>query len=172
MVKDEDFKKIAAENDKRIKSITRYYTRSGDDFNDLYQEILINIWKSLGNFKGDSSINTYVYRVALNTAITFANKEAKRLSYKIEWDIEQFESVLSSENEGSHITPEMEEELKNELNNLTIIDRSIIILLLENVSSKEISQIIGITEPNVRVKIHRIKEDLRNKLNKGKHEKY
>ena len=168
MEKEEDFKRIVADNDNRIKSIARYYTHSNDDFSDLYQEILINVWKSLKNFKGDSSISTYIYRVALNTAITFANKETKRLSYRIDWNLEKFESVLTTDNEESNITPKMEEELQNELNNLSIIDRTIIILLLENVSSKEISQIIGISEPNVRVKIHRIKNDLRTKLNGGK----
>jgi len=170
MDKDSDYKTLIKENETRIKSITRYYSRSKDDYDDLYQEILINIWKSISNFRGDSSMKTYVYRVALNTAITFANKESKRLSFRVDWDVDKFDSFLIEESDELVITTEMENKLQTELNNLTIIDRTIVILTFENVSSKEISQIIGISEPNVRVKIHRIKNDLRKKLNGAENE--
>ncbi len=164
MEKDEDFKLLIKENEGRIKAIAAYYSHGKDDNDDLYQEILINIWKSLPNFRGESSVSTYIYRVALNTAITFANKEAKRLSFKVKWDVDKFEALLTENPEKPDDMSAIMGKIDSALNCLSIIDKSIMMLMLEDVSSKEISQIIGITEPNVRVKIHRIKNELRTKI--------
>jgi len=169
--KEEQFKKIIADNSERIKRICNYYAPAYDDRQDIYQEILINIWKSLPNFKGNAMISTWIYRVAVNTALSFTGKAFKNMQVNI--SIETQNLNLLTDNDASAIKKEEDkqfEKLKLELNQLSVIDKALISLMLEGLSMKEIADIIGITEPNAKVKIHRIKESLRTKLNnKGNH---
>jgi RNA polymerase sigma-70 factor (ECF subfamily) len=163
--KEEKFKILIKESSDKILRICRYYSRTEDDAKDLYQEILINIWKSLDTFRGDSAISSWVYRIALNTSLGFASKQFKQLQFTLDIDINSLQ-ILDSE----HFIEDKQtniEELMVSLNQLSIIDKTIISLVLEELSTKEISEIIGITEPNVRVKIHRIKEILKITM-KGK----
>jgi RNA polymerase sigma-70 factor (ECF subfamily) len=76
--KEVKFRKIIVDNEQRIASICRYYSSNDEDHKDMYQEVLINIWKSLDSFRGDAQLSTWIYRVAVNTAMGFANKEIKR----------------------------------------------------------------------------------------------
>jgi RNA polymerase sigma-70 factor (ECF subfamily) len=170
--KEELFNQLLSENSERIHRICSYYNSNTEDQKDMYQEVLINIWKSLDNFKGNSAISTWVYRVAVNTSLSFTGKAFKEMKLMVNTDTQNLSSILDDENlrdkqkeEGQFI------QLQNELNMLSVIDKTLISLLLEGLSMKEIADIIGINEPNVKVKIHRIKTQLKTKLTGGTHER-
>ncbi|HAM98442.1 MAG TPA: hypothetical protein DCQ26_07500 [Marinilabiliales bacterium] len=163
--KEEQFKKLISENEERIKRICRYYAPDKDEQKDIYQEILINIWKSLESFRGDASISTWIYRIAVNTSLSFMGKSFKRMKLHVNSDTQNLSSLLDESNYEDKLREETQfNQIQLELNQLSVIDKALISLQLEGLSMKEISEIIGITEPNVKVKIHRIKEQLREKM--------
>lgn len=160
------FRQIVEENSVRISRICNYYSKNAEDSKDLYQEILINIWKSLDKFRGESSVNTWIYRIAVNTSLTFAGKNYRNLNLSID-QMPQGIGVLLDDNEleKKQKTELHLEELETQLNLLSIIDKALITMMLEGLSMREIADVIGLTEPNVKVKIHRIKENLKQQLN-------
>jgi RNA polymerase sigma-70 factor (ECF subfamily) len=167
MSKEEKFRKVIDANDNRIKSVCRYYSKDQEKQKDIYQEILVNIWKGLDSFRGDAQPGTWIYKIATNTALGFVMKEQKRLNLEVVLE-EKNLKYFSEEPEVQHL-PEKENmlnELENQINQLSVIDKILISLLLEDLSYRDIAEIVGITEPNVRVKIHRIKGILREKMNK------
>lgn len=162
--KDRQYKQIIEENQGRIRSVCRYYTGVSDDSEDLYQEILINVWRGLEKFRGDAQLSTWVYRIAVNTALSFVNKKNKYLNFNTYLD-EGKAASLSGEDGEAEFDQEKQLELVSDLiNQLSVVDKIIMSLVLEELSTKEIAEIVGITESNVRVKIHRIKEELREKI--------
>ncbi len=168
--KEEKFRKIIAENDGKILRICRYYAPSMEDQKDMYQEILINIWKSLSGFRGDSKVDTWVYRIAVNTSLSYAGKQYKHLKLNVDIDNTGLRNILLESDDHSSYKEEQFQQLQTLLNQLNVIDKAIMGLVLDDLSTKEIADIIGITEPNVRVKIHRIKETLRNEMKGGQDE--
>lgn len=166
MKKEEKFNAIVSENSERIRSICRYYNSNPEDQKDMYQEVLVNIWKSLDNFRGDSAISTWVYRVAVNTSLTFTGKAFRHMKLIVNSDTKNLNSFLDDENLKEKLEEETRlDKLQVELNQLSVIDKALISLMLEGLSMKEVADVIGITEPNVKVKIHRIKQQLKDKLN-------
>ena len=167
--KEQRYNAIISENNDRIQRICRYYNSNIEDQKDMVQEVLINIWNSLDNFRGDSSISTWIYRVAVNTSLGFTGKKFKQMKLIVNTDTENLNTILDDE---TLETKKLEEnqfvQFQNELNLLSVIDKALMSLMLEGLSMKEISEVIGITEPNVKVKIHRIKTELKTKLNGGK----
>ncbi|WP_167618060.1 RNA polymerase sigma factor [Maribellus sediminis] len=165
MTKEETFNSIVSENSERIRNICRYYNSNVEDQKDMYQEVLVNIWKSLDNFRGDSAMSTWVYRVAVNTSLTFTGKAFRHMKLMVNGDTENLNSIIDDENLHRKLAEEkMLERMQVELNQLSVIDKALISLMLEGLSMKDISEVIGITEPNVKVKIHRIKSQLKEKL--------
>jgi len=170
--KEEKFNQIVSENSERIQRICRYYNSNEEDQKDMYQEVLVNIWKSIESFRGDSAISTWVYRVAVNTSLSFTGKAFRHMKLMVNGTTQNLNSILDEEN----LKVKLEQEnllnrLQIELNQLSVIDKALISLMLEGLSMKEIADVIGITEPNVKVKIHRIKGQLKEKL-KGNHNGY
>ncbi|MBN1185022.1 MAG: RNA polymerase sigma factor [Bacteroidales bacterium] len=168
--KEETFNAIVSENSERIKRICRYYNSNPEDQKDMYQEVLVNIWKSLENFRGDSAISTWIYRVAVNTSLTFTGKAFKQMKLIVNSDTQNLGSIVDDENYESLQKEEQFNKLQNELNLLSVIDKALISLMLEGLMMKEIADIIGITESNVKVKLHRIKDQLKLKLKGDSHE--
>jgi len=126
---------------------------------------LVNIWKSLDNFKGKSAISTWIYRIAVNVSLTYTGKAYKRMQLTVNSDHIHLNSLLDDESlEEKKMEEEQLEILDQELNLLSVIDKTLISLVLEGLSIKEISDVIGISESNVKVKIHRIKAQLKTKL--------
>jgi len=160
------FKQIVEENGNRISRICSYYSKNTEDRKDMYQEILVNIWKSLDKFRGESAISTWIYRIAVNTSLTFAGKSYRNLNLNIE-QLPQGVGILCNDDElEQKQKSELRlEELETQLNLLSIIDKALITMVLEGLSMREIAEVIGLTEPNVKVKIHRIKEHLKQHLN-------
>lgn len=163
--KEKKFKEILEENDVCIHRICNYYAPTSGDKEDLYQEILINIWKSLDRFRGDSKVSTWVYRIAVNTSLSFSGKAFKNSKIFLDGDgvnLNFFAEGNSAEEK--QLLDKNLDLLSMELNMLSVIDKALISLMLEGLSMKEIADIIGITEPNVKIKIHRIKTELKNKI--------
>jgi RNA polymerase sigma-70 factor (ECF subfamily) len=172
LLKEQQFKQVIEQNRERIQRICHYYAPTPEDEKDMFQEILINIWKSLESFRGDAAISTWIYRIAVNTSLSFSGKEIQRLKLNVFNDTGNLKPLLYEE-DGETFAMEKEfllSEIETALNQLSVIDKLLISLTLEKLSMHEISDIIGITESNVRVKIHRIKETLRDQLRKRSHE--
>jgi len=129
---------------------------------DYYQEILIRLWKSYPSFRNQSAFSTWLYRVALNTAIDLIRKENLQPVHtelsQIEYNIPDHEHNIDSEKK---------ETLYQAIGQLSDVEKAIIILYLEDYSYKEISEIIGISESNTGVKISRIKNQLIKILTNG-----
>ena len=168
--KEEKFRKTVGEHKRKILSICRYYAPTVEDQKDMYQEILINIWRSLETFRGDSGIGTWIYRIAVNTSLSYAGKQYKRMKLNVDIENLNIRNIVTDESDDHALREEKFQILEVKLNQLNVIDKAIMGLLMEDLSTREISDIIGITEPNVRVKIHRIKENLRNQMKGGNYE--
>lgn len=144
-----------------IFKISSIYAKQKDDQKDLYQEIVYQLYKSYGHFKGQSKISTYMYRVALNTALTFSKKQKKR-GYSVELQGLNLKQEIYD--------PLLEERLKlmyNQIKMLNDIEKGLILLFLEGKKHEEISQITGFTASNVGTRISRIKEKLRKQIIKS-----
>jgi RNA polymerase sigma-70 factor (ECF subfamily) len=132
--------------------IVRAYTL--EDHDDLFQEIIIQVWHSIPSFRQEASVSTWLYRIALNTAIKWNKKERKFAGAET---IDTVEHLLLE----SRTQPdERLTWLYGEIYKLDLIDRSVILLLLEGFSYREMSAILGNSESNVGVKINRIKKQL------------
>ena len=167
--KEERFKELIAENGDRITGICRYYNPNTEDQKDMYQEILVNIWNSLDRFRGESSISTWIYRIAVNTSLSFTGKAFRYMKLQILDDQQNLNVLLDEDDLEMALKREAElEQLQTHLNLLSVIDKALISLLLEGLSMREIAEVIGLTEPNVKVKIHRIKDELKQRFNKSK----
>ncbi len=166
--KEEQFKKIVAENGDRIARICRYYNPDKEDQKDMHQEILVNIWNSLDRFRGESAVSTWIYRIAINTSLSFTGKAFRHMKLQINTDQQNLNILLDDNEVELKLKQEANlEQLQNQLNQLSVIDKALISLLLEGLSMREIADVIGLTEPNVKVKIHRIKELLKQNMGKN-----
>ena len=156
----QDFIKIAMENQNLIKKVCNMFCKDEDDRKDLFQEILIQLWKSYPTFRNQSKITTWMYRVALNTAITtYRRKKNKPANELLSEDM-----VKVSGFDTKYERSEESELLYKAVNKLSTIEKSVILLYLEDYSSDEIADITGISSGNVRVKINRIKAKLKKML--------
>lgn len=148
-----------------LHKVARLYMDTAEDREDLHQEIIIQLWKSFGHFKGESQFSTWMYRVAVNTAITFLKKEKKRLQAFGEGDHPELADEKYS--------PEKDQQLEifyQAVQELNPIEKALIFYFMEDLSHKETGQHLGITEGNVRVKLNRAKEKLHKIINKQAYE--
>jgi len=152
----EDFLRNITLNQGIIHKVTRIYCDDEDDRKDLFQEILIQLWKSYDKFREQSKFSTWMYRVAINTAITNFKKDVKsRKKSEIEKDLYLLADEPYDEEKEEHLKL-----LYEAINQLTGIEKSITLLYLEDKSYEEISEITGISQNYVRVKMNRIKKKL------------
>ena len=141
-----------------IYKVCHLYCDDPEDRKDLFQEIVLQVWKSLESFRQESTIGTWMYRIALNTAITHFRKE-KRLGGKV--------SLTGIDIPDLNDSSEKEDQLKElfkAIEDLDRIDKSIILLYLEEKNYEEISEITGLTRTNVGVRLNRIKIKLSSKI--------
>lgn len=156
-----DFESIIEKNKGIIYKVANSYCKDSNDRKDLVQEIIIQLWRSFKQFDHSSKFSTWMYRVALNVAISFYRKDSKRKMFSSELT----ESLMSiiPENEPSEIEGQINQ-LQQFIAELKDMDRALMILYLEDRTQKEMGEIMGITETNVSTKIARIKEKLRTKF--------
>nr|WP_243870515.1 sigma-70 family RNA polymerase sigma factor [Salegentibacter sp. BDJ18] len=141
--------------------ICRIYTNDQDSHNDLFQEITIQLWKAYPKFRGEAKFSTWMYRVALNTAITLYRK--KKRSIKTQ-DFDTVDFKIKAE----EYDDETEQQLKvmySAIQELNDIEKALVFLYLEDKNYRDISETLGITEVNARVKMNRVKTKLKNILN-------
>lgn len=148
-----------------IHKVTKMYMDSAEDQEDLFQEIVMQLWKAYPSFKGNSKFTTWMYRVALNTAIVFFKKENRKVD----------KTILTAQIDIADIneSPEKEEKLAylyKAVQELNSIEKALIFLFLEDQSHKEIAQNLGISEVNARVKLNRTKEKLQSIIKKNGYE--
>jgi RNA polymerase sigma-70 factor (ECF subfamily) len=143
-----------------IFKIIRAYAFTAMDRDDLFQDVALQVWRSIPSFRHESAVTTWIYRVALNTAIQWIRKEQKQPRTNALDDVQ----YLLRETETT--IDERIAWLYEEIHKLNEIDRSITLLMLDNLSYKEMAEILGITESNVGVRINRIKKQLITKSKK------
>ncbi|NAW51313.1 sigma-70 family RNA polymerase sigma factor [Elizabethkingia argentiflava] len=153
--KEQDFSKLIQDNQGLIIKVARLYTHNLDDQRDLFQEIVLQLWRSYDSFKGNSKISTWMYRVALNTAITLFRKNTKTIKTAELTDFHQ--PVL----EEPHDSQPQISLLYKVIKMLNDIDRAIVTMYLDGIPYKDIAENIGITEVNTRVKMNRLKKTLK-----------
>jgi len=144
-----------------VHKVCRIYTRDKAAHDDLFQEVTIQLWKAYPKFRGDSKFSTWMYRVALNTAITLYRKE-KRQGRKV--DIEFVQGGLYAKPYDNTNDQQMAK-LYESIDQLNDIDKALVLLYLENKNYSEISETLGISEVNARVKMNRVKTKLKSIIN-------
>ncbi len=151
------------ENQDKLYRICSIYSDSNEDSKDLFQEVLVHIWKSMSSFKGNSSIDTWVFRIALNVCLRFKSKHTKNQNRFIRLD------SMTISNIGSEEANEEDSEkliaLKKCVKKLNEGDKAIVALYLEGLAYREISDILGLSENHIAVNIKRIKSKLFNCIN-------
>ncbi|NGP87430.1 RNA polymerase sigma factor [Fodinibius halophilus] len=135
--------------------VVRAYAFSPKDHDDLFQEIAIQVWRSIPNFKKNSAVTTWLYRIALNTAMKWTRKETKHHDGHSSFD--DFWHLLHKKE--TDLDPRLDW-LYEQISQLDKIDRSITLLMLDGFSYKEMSHILGLSVSHIGVKIHRIKKHL------------
>lgn len=155
----EDFLDIFEKNIGIIIKISRAYTTIAQDREDLINDITLELWKSFKSFKGNSKISTWVYRVALNTAMNYKRKKKNDSLFFSIHDFKKNDTFpwLIEQDNSSDI-----EILYQCINELNEINKAIILLYLDGNSHDEISDITGISRTNVGTRISRIKEQIKN----------
>ena len=151
--KEHQFELLVREHKRTIYTVCYMFSRDKAEIDDLFQEILIRLWNGFDHYEGRSSARTWIYRVALNTAINQDKKERRRIeTVPLTVDINPFEA--------DDPKSQQVRKLHDLISQLELIDRSLVLLWLEGISYDEIGAIIGITPNNVGVRLARIKEKL------------
>jgi RNA polymerase sigma-70 factor, ECF subfamily len=156
MNSEKEFTALIHEHRGIIYKVIRLYVRHEEDEQDLFQEIILQAWRSLPNFKGNSKFSTWLYRVALNTVLSFKRRPQLVVPHENLAD-------LKTSTDGSKILDDAES-LYIAIRELNEIERMIITLHLEGYENEEIADMTGLSKNNTAVKLHRIKEALIKRL--------
>ncbi len=159
--KELEFIKLLDENQNLIHKVCRLYTNDEASHKDLFQEISIQLWNAYPKFRGDSKFTTWAYRIALNTAISLFRKKKRTIS-TIEFDstVHRFEY-----NDYDYEEEEKLKQLYKGIANLNDIEKALIFMYLEDKDYQEISEVLGISQINARVRMNRVKNKLKQLLN-------
>ncbi|MFY7672416.1 RNA polymerase sigma factor [Tenacibaculum sp. MEBiC06402] len=148
-------------NQNIVHKICRIYTTNSSDHNDLFQEITIQVWKNYAKFRGDAKFSTWMYRVALNTAISLYRKSTKTVKTQDFTDVAfKIKATDYDDTEEKQLKA-----LYQAIQKLNDIDKALVFLYLEDKSYRDISETLGISEVNARVKMNRAKDKLKKILN-------
>lgn len=150
---DTTFALMVREHKSTIYTVCFMFSKDSDEVSDLFQEILINLWKGYESFQNRSSVNTWIWKVSFNTCISYERKKRKRATLPLTMDINLFED---KDEDSRQIRL-----LYDRIHRLKPFDRAIVLLWLENMSYEEIGSIVGISTKNVSVRLYRIKEELK-----------
>ena len=150
---EQHFKELYQRYGPKVQRLCLGYTGNQMEAEDLLQEVFVKVWQNLHSFRGDSQVSTWIYRIAVNTCLYQIRATKKKKSV----DLNKAPVLVQSEPDSKEQQLQL---LHKAISELKENDRLIITLLLEEVSYPEIAQITEITEVNLRVKIHRIKQQL------------
>lgn len=154
-----DFARIVREHKGTIYTVCYMFSKDEEEVADLFQDILVNLWKGFEGFRGESSARTWIYRVSLNTCITVERKKKRRgETVPLDMNINLFDD--------SGEDMKQVRMLQDRISRLGPFDRAIVLLWLENLTYEEIGSIVGISPKNVSVRLFRIKEQLKKMSDK------
>lgn len=153
---EKNFINLIKDNQGLIHKVCIMYENDQDARNDLFQEIVLQLWRSFPSFRGEAKITTWMYRIALNTAISGFRKQTRHVKTE---DLQEVHLNISDY--GGDEREEDFQRLQWAIKQLTEIERAMIMMALEEVPYEEIAETIGITQNNVRVRMNRIREKLR-----------
>ena len=151
------FSVMVRQNKNTIFTVCYMFSKDQEEVNDLFQEVLIRLWQGFDNYKGNSKERTWIYRVALNTCISFDRKKRRHNKKQVYMG----DDLFGCNEHDSQQT----EVLHKRITRLRPLDRAIVLLWLEDISYEEIGSIIGITAKKVSVRLYRIREQLKNMSN-------
>ncbi len=151
------FAQMIREHKHTIYTVCFMFSKDSDEVNDLFQEVMINLWKGFESFEGKSSMATWIWRVSFNTCISQERKKKLSDTVPLSMEINLFKDQDSDSRQINM--------LYDRIHRLKPFDRAIVLLWLENMSYEEIAAIVGITVKNVSVRLYRIKEELKNMSN-------
>jgi RNA polymerase sigma-70 factor (ECF subfamily) len=140
-----------------IRRICKVYSNDADEYQDYFQEVVLQLWKAYGTFRGEAQASTWVYRVALNVCLSLLKRQKRRVS-AVSLQPEHWSNLAADPADTTQ-----EEQLKQlyaAIRQLSEIDRALILLYLEGKKYEEIADILGISLSNVGVKVNRIKKQL------------
>lgn len=152
-----EFEKLVKEHKNTIYTVCFMFSKDSEEVNDLFQEVLINLWNGLPEFKGQSSMGTWIWRISLNTCISCERKKKKNPTIPLTMDVDFFED---KDAEAQQVRM-----LYDRVHRLKPFDRAIVLLWLEGISYDEIAAIVGITPSNVATRLFRIREQLKQMSN-------
>ena len=152
-----EFEKLVKEHKNTIYTVCFMFSKDSEEVNDLFQEVLINLWNGLPSFKGQSSIGTWIWRISLNTCISCERKKKKNPTIPLTMDVDFFED--------KDVEAQQVRMLYDRVHRLKPFDRAIVLLWLEGISYDEIAAIVGITPSNVATRLFRIREQLKQMSN-------
>ena len=151
------FEQVVKQHKSTIYTVCLMFSKDSDEVNDLFQEVLINLWKGFGGFEGRSDIGTWIWRVSFNTCISAERKKKKSATIPLSMEINLFEDTDEDTRQVQM--------LYKRIHRLKPFDRAIVLLWLEGMPYEEIAAIVGITVKNVSVRLYRIKEELKQMSN-------
>ena len=156
---DPEFERTIKDNISVIHKLCRVYTFNQDEYEQLFQEMQIQVWRSLGNFRGDAKLSTWVYRICINCALSFRAKivRHKQRFESLDGKVFVFPTPDTSENE-------QRERLYSAIRELKSVDRAIVSLYLDDKSYEETAEILGLSTTNVATRLMRLKRQLAEKL--------
>ena len=159
--REKEFSQLIKDNQGLIIKVSRLYTNTLEDEQDLFQEIVLQLWRSYDTFKGDSKISTWMYRVALNTAITLFRKKTKSPQTDELMDFHYKDFVEDDDEKQMQISL-----LYKVIKMLPQVERAIVMMYLDDLPYRDIAENLGISEVNARVKMNRLKKTLKELMQK------
>ena len=154
---DLEFEQLVRTHKSTIYTVCFMFSKDAEEVNDLFQEVLINLWRGFSNFKGESKVETWIWRVSFNTCISQERKKKPTSRIPLEMGIDLF-------HDKDEDTRQIQM-LYQRIHQLKPFDRAIVLLWLEGMPYDEIAAIVGITVKNVSVRLFRIKEELKKMSN-------
>lgn len=156
IAEERNFISLINEHQGLIHKVCIMYENDRDARNDLFQEIVLQLWKSFPSFRGEAKITTWMYRIALNTAISGFRKQTRHIKTE---DLQ--EAHMNISDAWGDDQEENFQRLQWAIRQLSEIERAMIMMALEEIPYDEIAETVGITQNNVRVRMNRIREKLR-----------
>lgn len=152
-LQEKKFEKIVANHKDQVYRMCWGFAKNAFDVDDIFQEVMINIWKGLEKFEGNAAMSTWIYRITVNTCLLWKKRKAKSL---IKQELNKSDVIDVDEKMESKVNEKILA-MRAAIQQLKKIDKTLILLLLEGCSYQEISEITGLTVTNVGAKINRIK---------------
>jgi RNA polymerase sigma-70 factor (ECF subfamily) len=160
-MKEELFRQIVDENYCKIYRICYRYFGNRDEAGDACQETFMKMWLNINKFRGEASLSTWACRIAINVCLTFKRLNKRQMAHIVSEQVTDYQDCISDENEEHQDHDEKLQYFHRFIGRLPVADRTLVALYLEDMDSREIASVTGLSEANVRTRIHRIKNQIK-----------